>query len=174
MSQSERIKVRGLSRPHLYHAIKKSSSCDIVCVCSAIIIIILTSIICMQCHERYYLKAFQNPTNIFSIITGTTLAVLSRSSPNCRRIDGTMPALLFLQLGWDQSKPYSAGVCCCWRMGRIQQTFICLHSSLWRILDIPRLPSKSIVWCSSFSCGRQDQGDRGFGWTTFHQIWGEK
>ena len=39
---------------------------------------------------------FQNPLCVHQQrVAGTTLAALSRSSPDCRRIDAAMPVLLF-------------------------------------------------------------------------------
>ena len=59
-------------------------------------------------HEHYYgtvqgahtlSQKIGFPTCLQTYFTGTMSAALSRSSPNCRRIDGTMPALLCLPLG---------------------------------------------------------------------------
>ena len=51
-------------------------------------------------------RKFKNPIMLYFIsnmamrwCSGTTSAVLSRSSPNCQRIDLGMPVLLFLTLG---------------------------------------------------------------------------
>ena len=43
-------------------------------------------------------------------VAGTTSAVLSRSSPDCRRKDIAMPVVLF-PLGWDQSNPLRFNLC---------------------------------------------------------------
>ena len=65
-----------------------------------------------------------------------------------------------------QTSPTCAGFCCCRRTRWIrQQPFLCADSPPWsNSLDSPRLPTKSIVRCSSFDCGRQTQGEWGFWW----------
>ena len=130
----------------------------------------------MILRRRLEIKRF--PKCLQTYFPGTMWTALSRSSPNCRRIDTGMPALLFL-LGWDQSNPvflkplHFAGFSCCRRIWWIQLPFFCADPPPWsRGLDFPPHPSKSIVRCSSFDCGRQAQGDWGLGWR-FLQIWGD-
>ena len=106
-------------------------------------------------------------------LPGTMSPALWRSSPNCLRIDMAMPVLLFLPLGWDQPNPPFAGVGGGWRIQRIKLPFFCAYTPPWSSkLDFPWLPTKTIVRCSSFDCGRQAQDDWGL-WWYFVQIWGD-
>ena len=141
-------------------------------------------------HEHYCYDTVQGaqtwsqeigfPKCLQTYFPGTMSTGLSRSSPNCRRIDTAMLALRFLPLGWDQPNPpfkplHSAGFCCCRRRRWIQIIFFCADPPPWsRGLDSPPLPSQSIARCSSFDCGRQAQGDWGLGWRRFLQIWGDQ
>ena len=132
-------------------------------------------------------RKFQNPIMLYFVsnmamrwCSGTTSAVLSRSSPNCQRIDLGMPVLLFLTLGWDQPNPpsKSAGTCCCRRTQWttniwIQWPFFCADPPPWsNSLDSPRLPSTWIVGAGRINFGRQAQGE----WRSecrVLQIWGD-
>ena len=121
--------------------------------------------ILLRCSEEGKSQDFLNTPQTY--LPGTMSTALWRSSPNCLRIDMTMPVLLFLPLGWDQPNPpfNRAGPVGGRRNRRIcsdKHPFFCADSPPWsRRLDFSCLPTTTIGRCSSFDCGRQAQGDWG-------------
>ena len=108
-------------------------------------------------------------------IAGITSMALSRSCPDCRRIDKDMPALNFLPLGWDKYDLFfCAGICCCWRIGWLVPEF-CADAPSWgRGLGSRSQPSYCSERCfRGFHPGRKAQGVRRIGRSNYKK-WGEE